>query len=476
MSERLTRRRFLTSAAAAPALLIAQKAATDRPNVLFIGSDDLNTTLGCYGHPMVKSPNLDKLAASGVRFDRAYCQFPLCGPSRTSLLSGMRPDSTRIWANRMAVRDTMPAAVTLPQLLRQSGYHSARFGKMYHMDVPGSVGTSKWDDPESWDVAVSPPGLEDKTAGEQRNITPTHQPGNALQWIQFGGDGTEQADVNSARQAVALMEAQRDKPWFIGLGFLRPHVPFVAPSRFFDLYPLNQMKPVDNPANDRDDIPSASEATLTGRGSDMGMNEADKREALRGYYASISYMDSLVGRVLDQLDSLGLRQKTIIVFWGDHGWHLGEHFRWQKRSLFEESARVPLIVSAPGRKGGGRASRALVELVDLYPTIADLCTVETPTTIEGQSFVPLLDKPDRPWKAAAFTQVSGPGGIIGRAVRTDRHRYIRWDGFDPAEELYDERQDPREFTNLAGDSASSKVLARMRDILARGWRQAMAKV
>jgi iduronate 2-sulfatase len=450
----------------APTLLLAQKTAKEPPNVLFIGADDLNNTLGCYGNRIVKTPHLDALAAKGVRFDRAYCQFPLCGPSRTSFLSGMRPDTTRIHANQIAVRDTMPDAITLPQAFRQNGWYSARFGKMYHMNVPTSVGTNQWDDPPSWDLAVSPKGTEDKTVGEGRNITPKYPSGNAMEWVSFSGADTGQADASAASQAIELIEAKKGSPWFIGLGFLRPHVPFVAPSRFFDLYPTSSMPLAQNPADDREDIPKASEDTLTGRGNDMGMSEAERREALRGYYASVSYMDSLVGKVLSKVDL----RKTIVVFWGDHGWHLGEHFRWQKRSLFEESARVPMIVAAPGRKGNGKASRGLIEMVDMYPTIAELAGVKTPANLEGRSFVPLLDRPERAWKSAVFTQVTGPGGIEGRAVRTDRWRYIRWTGPQPDEELYDQERDPREFKNLAHLEEYRVQVAELRKVLEGGWR------
>ncbi|MEX2261384.1 MAG: sulfatase [Bryobacteraceae bacterium] len=475
MSSPLTRRSFLAAGAAgAPALLLPQKTASPRMNVLFIASDDLRNALGCYGHPIVKSPNIDGIAARGTRFDRAYCQFPLCGPSRTSLLSGMRPDTTRIWDNAIAVRDKMPNAVTLPQLFRQNGYRAARYGKMYHMGVPTTVGKPLYDDPPSWDIAVSPPGLEDKTPGEGRNITPHIGAGGAMHWISFSGDGRNQADGAAAEMAMETIEKNRSRPWFMGLGFVRPHVPLVAPSRFFDLYPLDRLDPVEYPAGDRDDIPRASEIAVNTRANDMGMKtDREKREALRGYYASISYMDSLVGRVVDHLERLKLAGSTAIVFWSDHGWHLGEHFRWQKRSLFEESARVPLIVSAPGRKGRGKASRALVELVDLYPTVAEPCGVNPPSSIEGQSFVPLLDSPDRKWKTAAFTQMAHQD-ILGRAVRTSRYRYIRWTGPHPDEELYDHDADPREIVNLARDASKKELLNEMRGVLDRGWRAARA--
>ncbi len=471
----ITRRTF-AGAVAAPFLALSQKTQAPKRNVLFIGADDCRSALGCFGHPIVKTPHLDAIAARGLRFDRAYCNFPLCGPSRTSLLSGVRPDTTKIWKNEIAVRDTMPDAVTLPQLFRQHGAQSARFGKMYHMNVPGSVGTNKWDDAESWSRAVSPPGAEEKTSGEGRNVTPSYSAGNAFHWISFAGNGKDQADQQAADLAVEMISNEKS-PFFMGLGFLRPHVPLVAPAKFFDLYSLDKMNPVVNPTGDLDDIPAASETTITGRGNDMkGMNDKDKREVLRAYYASISYMDSLVGQVVASLEKQKKLDQTVIVFWSDHGYHLGEHFRWQKRSLFEESARVPLIVASPGQKARGVSTKALVELVDLYPTAAELCSIPAPSHIEGQSFAPLLDNPARPWKTGAFTQVSHDSGIVGRSLRTNTHRYIRWEGPQPGEELYDEVADPKEYTNLARKPGNEALLTRLRSQLDAGWKAAKAKV
>lgn len=423
---------------------------------------------------MVKSPNIDRLAGGGVRFDRAYCQYPVCGPSRVSLLTGLRPDTTRVFENNIAVRDTMPDAVTLPQLFRNNGWRSVRAGKMYHMDVPGSVGTDKWDDPPSWDLAISPPGKEQHTAGEGRIINEGKGP--RWNWVAFKGDGKDQADERATEIAIETMTKHKNGSWFMGLGYLRPHLPHVAPERFFDMYPLNKIEPVVNPAGDRDDIPRASEIAINTRANDMGMNETDKKEAIRAYYASISYMDWQVGRVLETLDQLKLRDKTIVVFWGDHGWHLGEHHRWHKRSLFEESMRAPLIISAPGRKGNGKACRSLVEFVDIYPTLAELGGLKAPAELEGQSLKPLLDDPSRAWKSAAFSVVTAPKGIMGRCAITDRYRYIRWTGPFPDEELYDHKSDPREYTNLARFPAHGALLKEMQGVLDAGWRAAQAKV
>ena len=471
----LTRRLLL----AAPALLVPRKSsAAPRFNVVFIGSDDLNNSLGCYGHPIVRSPNIDRLAASGVRFDRAYCQFPLCGPSRNSLLSGLRPDTTRIFENGPVVRDTVPGVVTLPELFRKNGAHVARHGKMYHMDVPGSVGTNKYDDPQSWDVSISPPGLEQKTPGESGTGSPNLADGNAGRWIAYPSsqNGT-QADDGVVEGALEVIHKSAGKPFFLAAGFVRPHVPYVAPARFFDLYPLGRLQPVVNPPGDRDDIPKASEIAINTRANDMGgMSDRNKRETLRAYFASISYMDAQAGRILDAIEKTGQLERTVVVFWADHGYHLCEHHRWHKRSLFEESARVPLIVRAPGRAGNGKSTAALTELVDLYPTLAELCGLTPPSTLEGQSLAPLLDNPARSWKTAAFTQVTAPGGIVGRSVRTGSYRFIRWTGPYTDEELYDSRSDPREFTNLARFPDKHKAaLAEMRVVLDRGWRASMAR-
>ena len=470
----LTRRSLLNCAiAGAPGLLLAQKSAKKRPNVLFIAADDMNNALGAYGHPIVKSPNIDRLASRGVRFDRAYCQYPVCGPSRASLMTGLRPDSTKIFENNIAIRENMPDVVTLPQLFRNNGWHSTRAGKMYHMDVPGSVGTNKWDDPPSWDVAISPPGQEQNTKGSGRNITPGK---GRWDWIAFQGDGKDQADERATEIAIETIGKNRDRNWFLGLGYLRPHVPHVAPERFFDMYPLSMIQPVANPPGELDHIPRASEIAINTRANDMGMNESAKKEAIRGYYASVSYMDWQVGRVLDALEKSNQLNNTVVVFWGDHGWHLGEHHRWHKRSLFEESMRAPLIVSAPGRRGNGKACRSLVEFVDIYPTLAALAGLKPPGNLEGQSLLPLLDNPKRIWKSAVFSVVTAPNGIMGRCALTERYRYTKWTGPHPDEELHDRRNDPHEHKNLTRHPGHEAELTKMRNILDAGWQAAKARV
>jgi uncharacterized sulfatase len=461
----LTRRAFLGSLAAAAACARRDESAPPR-NVVLIAADDLNNTLGCYGQPVVQTPHLDALAARGVLFERAYCQFPFCGPSRASLLTGLRPDSSGVRTNEQVdFRQTHPDWVTLPQLFKNAGRRSMRVGKVFHMGVPGGVGTDAHQDPPSWDVSISPPGLEDESPGEGANLTPDVRRGIRMDWIRTA-DGAGQADEAAADTAIELLEQQGRDPFFLGLGFVRPHVPFVAPGRFFDLYSPENVTLAQNPPGDLDDIPAPARNLRPFLWNHMGMSEAQQREALVGYYASVSFMDEQVGRTLQALERLGLADNTVVAFFGDHGWSLGEHTHWQKMGLMEEAVRAPLIVSDPGRTGAGRKSRALVEFVDIYPTLAELGGLEGPEGLEGRSFVPLLDDPDRPWKQAAFSQVEWEDRIYGRTVRTDRYRYIEWKGDGGGEELYDHHADPGEFHNLAGDANYLAPLNEHRQLLA----------
>lgn len=459
-----SRRQFLVSAlgvAVAPRLFSQRKAP---PNVLFIAADDMNTNLGCYGHPLVKSPHIDRLARRGVVFERAYCQFPLCGPSRASLLTGRRPDSTRVLGNNIDFRDALPNCVTLPQLFKNNGWRTVREGKMFHMNVPGEVTLNRFQDEPSWHVSTSPGGLELKSTPE----FPEGAQGRAasMDWIRTA-DEKNQSDANVAERAIAFLESHRKDPFFLAVGFLRPHLPFVAPGRFFDLYPLETIPLPENPPGDLDDIPAAHRGVRPYLWEHMKthargpLTEQGMREARRGYYASSSFMDEQVGRVLAGLEQLGLAENTIVVFWGDHGWSLGEHTHWQKMSLMEEVARVPLIIAAPGKRGNGKKSRALVEFIDIYPTLAALCGMTAPPELEGRNMEPLLEKPQQAFKQAAFTQIAYEG-IRGLSVRTDRFRYNTWRGLGGGEELYDHQTDPGEFTNLAGKTQWTRELERHR--------------
>jgi uncharacterized sulfatase len=456
--------RLLLSLALA-ALLAGPAAAGEearRLNVLFIAVDDLNTRLGTYGDPLVRSPSIDRLAARGVRFDRAYCQYPLCNPTRASALTGLRPATTGVWDNAARFRDRVKDAVTLPQLFRRHGYFAARVGKLYHYGVPGQIGTSGLDDPESWDEVVNPRGRDKEEESRVRNLTPAIQIGGALSFYVAHGTDEEETDGLVAAEAIRLLEKRGGAPFFLAVGFYRPHVPCVAPRRYFDMYSLDRIR-----------IPAASRASappdaFTVETPNYGLAEAECRAMVQSYHAATTFVDAQIGKVLDALERLGLAERTVVVLWGDHGWHLGEHGLWQKMSLFEESARVPLIISAPGARGNGKPSPRVVEVLDIYPTLADLCGLPAPAGIEGRSLRPLLDDPAAPWKGAAFTQVLRARGkmrFAGESLRTERWRYTEWDGGRRGIELYDHSSDPREEENLAGDPRHAEAMRELRALL-----------
>jgi iduronate 2-sulfatase len=440
-----------------------QSSAADKLNVLFIAVDDLNTALGCYGHPVVKSPNIDRLAKRGVRFEHAYCQFPLCSPSRVSLLTGLRPDTTRIFDLKTDFRDILPDAVTLPQAFKQNGYFVARVGKIFHYGVPGQIGTSGLDDPRSWDQVINPRGRDKDEEDKLTNYTPKRGLGSAMCFMAADGTDEEQTDGKSATAAIKLLEEHRDGPFFLGVGFYRPHTPYVAPKRYFDMYPLDSIKLPFNPSDDHDDIPAPARFIEP---LNYGLTDEQCRECMRAYFAALTFMDAQVGRLLDALDRLGLADKTIVVLWGDHGYLLGEHGQWMKMSLFEESTHVPLIIAAPGERGNGHPSPRIVETIDVYPTLTDLAGIALPTSLAGVSLRPLLDDPQRPWERPAYTQVTR-NKFQGRSVRTERWRYTEWDFGRMGAELYDHESDPREFKNLAADPGQAAVVAQMRSLLAR---------
>ncbi|QDV35391.1 sulfatase [Tautonia plasticadhaerens] len=444
--------------------------AADRPNVLFLISDDLNNALGCYGNPLMETPNIDRLAARGVRFDRAYCQYPLCGPSRNSMLTGLYPNSTGILANSQIFRQTIPSAVSLPQAFRLDGYFAGRIGKLYHYNVPNSIGTNGHDDPGSWELELNPAGVDRlvEQPDEIFSLVPG-QFGGTLSWYASPRPEEQHTDALQAVDAEWVLErcARRpDRPFFLAVGFFRPHTPYVAPESYFGRYPKERMPVVEGVEEDQRDIPPPG--LMSSKKEQDALTDDLRREALQAYYASISFMDAQVGKVLDALDRLGLAEDTIIVMTSDHGYHTGEHGLWQKMSLFEESARVPLIIAAPGVSRGGTVSEAPVGLVDLYPTLAELCGVDAPDGLQGQSLVPLLKDPEAPGRGWALSQVrrgGGQGGFLGYSLRTPRWRYTEWDGGDRGRELYDHDADPRELTNLADDHGHADAVAELSALL-----------
>jgi uncharacterized sulfatase len=451
---------------AALAVLVAAPAtaappARPRVNVLFIAVDDMNNDLGTYGHPQVRSPNIDRLAARGVRFDRAYNQFPLCSPSRTSLMTGLRPARTKVVDLKAHFRSTLPDVVTMPQLFRKSGYVAARVGKIYHYGNPGEIGTSGLDDPASWDKVVNPKGRDKDEEGKLVNHTPRRGLGSSLSLMAADGTDEEQTDGKVATEAIKLLEAHRDEPFFLAVGFYRPHCPFIAPKKYFDLYPLESitLPPLGETAR----LPRLA-LTSTSPWPHFGVTLAQARESKRAYHATMSFVDAQVGRVLEALDRLALTDRTVVVFWSDHGYHLGEHGLWMKQSLFEESARVPLIIAGPGVTARGEASPRTVELVDLYPTLADLAGLRPPRDLDGISLRPLLRNPQTAWRRPAYTEVHRGAGR-GLSVRTERFRYTEWNGGKDGTELYDHASDPQEQRNLAGDPKHARTVAQLRTLL-----------
>jgi iduronate 2-sulfatase len=449
------------------ALLPAGTASAERskPNVLFIAVDDMNNDLGCFGHPLVKSPSIDRLAAHGVRFERAYCQFPLCSPSRSSLLTGLRPDHTRVFDLQYHFRQDLPDVVTLPQMFMKNGYYVARVGKMYHYGNPGDIGTNGLDDRASWGERFNPAG-RDKTTLETdiMNYTPKRGLGSAMAFLaDKTGTDEQHTDGKVADQAIRLLEEHKDKPFFIAAGFYKPHCPWVTPKKYFDLYSLDDISLPPITPQTRDNYPPPALAS-TRPWPYFGVTPDQARECKRAYYAAISFVDAQIGRLLDAVDRLGLRDNTIIVFWSDHGYHLGEHGLWFKQSCFEESTRVPLIISVPGQKTAGRASTRPVELVDLYPTLAELAGLTPPPHLDGNSLCPLLADVQASWNHPAYTQVQR-GANPGHSVRTDRWRYTEWASGAKGQELYDHDADPRELHNLAADPQYAAVVAQMKALL-----------
>ena len=438
---------------------------TRRPNVLLIMADDLNNDMGTYGHPIVKTPNIDRLAARGVRFDRAYTQFPLCSPSRVSLLTGLRPDTTRVHDLTTDFRKNIPDVVTMPQMFKRNGYVAARVGKIYHYGNPGQIGTSGLDDPASWDEFVNPRGIDKDEETKLTNFTPTRGIGSTLAYYASPAADEEHTDGKVARETIALLEKHKDRPFFIGAGFYRPHCPFIAPAKYFDLYPLDKIAAPS--MSDSAAVPAPAWFTTP---PNWGINEQAQRETIRSYYASISFLDANVGRLLDALDWLGLTQNTVVVFISDHGYHLGEQGQWMKQTLFERSARAPLIIAGPGVSATGRATSRIVEFLDLYPTLASLADVRPPAGLHGKSLAPLLKNPSAKWDRPAITQVRrGPAAtaFFGYSIRTEKWRFTEWDGGKQGLELYDEVADPRELTNLASDPKHQKVVREMQQLLRR---------
>ena len=447
----------------------------ERPNVLFIAVDDLNNDLGAYGHNLVQSPHIDRLAAKGMRFNRAYCQYPVCNPSRVSFLTGLYPEQTGVLTNQDSFRVHIPEVATLPQWFRQHGYFTARVGKIFHYGVPREIGADGLDDALSWDHVVNPRGIDREVHDRIHTLVPG-QFGGTLSWLSLEDDEGEHTDALGASAAIALLEehhaAQTDQPLFLAVGFYRPHTPYVAPRSYFEKYPLSEIHPVMEEPGDRDDIPIAA---LADRPKQRELTVDQRREIIQAYYASISFMDTQVGRLLDALERLDMADNTIVVFVSDHGYHLGQHGLWQKGDLFEGSVRVPLIVATPERQHAGAATEALTELVDLYPTLVELSGLPLPEHLAGQSMTPILEDPTHPGKSAALTVARSRARwtrpempnepVLGHTIRTPRFRYTEWAEGQAGVELYDYQEDPQEYVNLADSPEHVETMTRLKQLL-----------
>jgi iduronate 2-sulfatase len=466
----MSRALFLSAAALLALAPAAPAQAPGKLNVLFVAVDDMNNDLGCYGHPDVKSPNIDRLAKMGVRFDRAYCQFPLCSPSRVSLLTGRRPDTTKIFDLKTDFRkEPLPNVVTLPQIFMNAGYYSARVGKIYHYGNPNDIGTSGLDDPASWHHVVNPAG-RDKTVLEREvmNYTPRRGLGSAMAFLSDAtGRDEEHTDGKVATEGIKLLEEHKDKPFFLAVGFYKPHTPYIAPKKYFDVYPMAGIKLPEIAKDFQASVPRPALGSTT-PWPYFGVTPDQARECKQAYYGAVSFVDAQIGRVLDAMDRNKLWDNTIVVFWSDHGYHLGEHGLWHKQSLFEESARVPLVIIAPGAKGNGKVCTRTVEFVDLYPTLAELARLTPPPGYQGASLKPLLDDPSAAWDRPAYTQV-WRNGFPGHTVRTERWRYMEWENGTRGNQLYDHAADPHELKNLAGDPKYAAVVAEMKALVKRNW-------
>ena len=468
-------------------LAAAERESAARPNVLFIAVDDLRPMLGCYGDKTVISPNIDAIAKRGMVFERAYCQQAVCSPSRLSLMTGRRPDTIKVWDLGTHFREALPDVVTLPQHFKANGYHTRSIGKIYHGGGRPSRDPPSWSGPAQYavmlDAEVRYANSENlKGKGLKRDST---EAGRAA-----GSVYSDQIVCDAAVKALGKLKA-KGKPFFLAVGFRKPHLPFCAPKKYWDLYDRAKVPAPESTAHPKDapELAVRSWRELEGYRDipEDGRIPSEKVRQLRhGYYACVSFIDDLVGRLGRQLARLHLADNTVVVLWGDHGFHLGEQGLWTKANNYEWATRAPLVLAVPRQPNAGGRTKALVEFVDIYPTLADACGLPAPPGLEGISMMPLLARPDRPWKKAAFSQYPRDrtshrhrkhGHIMGYAIRTARYRYVEWRQWNTtkvvARELYDHRTDPKEMVNLAPRKEHRATVAELSKQLTAGWQAAL---
>lgn len=462
------RRLLLLLIASLPQILCATK-----PNVLLIIADDLRDTLGCYGNVQAKTPHIDRLAGRAVRFENAFAQYPVCNPSRSSLMLGMRCEQTGIVDNGEFFRERWPDAVTLPQLLRQGGWATQSFGKIFHTANTGENQRAAWLDlGKSWDSASPINPTTRGAKGEYRKLA-----GGKITWCEIGiidDPESEQPDAITASAAIRAMRelSAAKQPWMIAAGFHRPHDPFHAPRKYFELYPKEKLKLSEKPADQTAMPPLAITGAWVAEFAQF--SDDDKRSFLQAYLAGVSFMDAQVGRLLEELDALKLTENTLIIFLGDHGYHLGEREWWNKSTLFDRSCRAPLLIAAPNATKG-KSFASPVEFVDIYPTVADYCGLAHPHPLAGKSLRPVLQDTSCEHKEAAFTLVTRGEHRFGQSVRTQRWRYTQWS--DGTSELYDHNSDPEENHDLAKDPQQQNIVSAMKKRLAAlpSWPQKPSK-
>ncbi len=464
-------------AALGPAAVAQSKNGKPKYNVLFIIADDLRPELGAYGVAGIKTPNIDALAKRSTRFDRAYAQYPVCNPSRASFLTGRYPTETKVLNNNDYFRRIDPSTVTLPQHFKNNGYVTLRSGKIYHGGIDDQVSWTEGGEPTDPNITErgnpnfrpTRPSQSDPAQAQPPTGGPNTADRGSDRIVVLEGEGESHGDYRNATRAINFLEKHKDRPFFLAVGFGKPHSPPTAPKKFFDMYDVDKIPlPVDFGTTPKA-LPGAPEISISPRNADLFIGRPSppdlSREMKRAYWASTSYMDAQVGRVLDALDRNGLRDNTIIVFFGDHGYHLGEKGKWSKAySLYELGLKVPLTVALPGQKG--QSSKRVVELLDLYPTLAELCGLPKPERQSGESFASLLKEPNRKWEHPAYS-VTTYGKSFGRSIRTSKWHYVEWDDGKSGHMLYAVEDDPHELKNLSNDPKYTLVVSEMKALLAK---------
>ena len=433
-----------------------------KPNVLFLICDDLNCDIGVYGHELVKTPNIDALAKKGVTFLNAHCQYPLCGPSRASFMTGMYPDQTLVRRNAIYIREHVPNVLTIPQVFRSADYFATRIGKIFHYNVPRHIGTSGHDDPYSWNYTINPRGRDKEEEDQIFSLVP-NQFGGTLSWLAADGTDLEQTDGIAASEAINLLKkySQTGTSFYMAVGLYRPHTPFVAPKKYFEMYPLDKITVPTIPDGYLNTIPKPAASSISRKKDQINLKTNLAKQAIQAYYASITFADAQLGRILSTLQSTGLDKNTIVVFTSDHGYHMGEHGHYQKTTLFENATRIPLIITGPSVKQLNKSAEGLVEMVDIYPTLTELAGLKTPKFVAGKSLVPILNDATASIRESALTQFQN-----GYSIRTSRYRYTHWgaDG-EAGNELYDHSNDPEELVNLSQNDKYSDIVKQLSQML-----------